>query len=109
MDKRERIFKGVKEMISKDSIVVAIKDQVSCDLAGEAAILNLKTSVYFGLNAVGASIWDLIQQPKTVTEIKDAILEEYDVEPGRCEADLLKLLQELSDHNLIEVKDGAAT
>ncbi len=96
-------------MISQRSTVVATKDQVSADLSGEAAILNLKTSTYFGLNTVGASIWKLIQEPKKVSEIKDAIIEEYDVEPDRCEHDILELLQELSEHGLIEIIDEKNT
>lgn len=90
-------------MISERSTVVATKDQVSADLSGEAAILNLKTSTYFGLNTVGASIWKLLQEPKKVTEIRDAIVEEYDVEPARCERDILELLQELSRNGLIDI------
>jgi len=97
------------EMISERSTVVVMKDQVSCDLSGEAAILNLKTSVYFGLNTVGASIWKLVQEPKTVKEIRDAILEEFDVEPDLCEHDVLELLQELSTHGLIEIVDEKNT
>ena len=93
------------EMISQRSTVVVTKDQVSADLSGEAAILNLKTSTYFGLNTVGASIWKLIQEPKKVSEIRDAIIEEYDVEPDRCEHDILELLQELSKNGLIEIID----
>ena len=85
------------------------KDQVSCDLSGEAAILNLKSSVYFGLNTVGASIWKLIQEPKAVKEIRNAILEEYNVEPDRCEHDILELLQELSTQGLIEIVDEKNT
>ena len=92
-------------MISERSTVVVTKDQVSADLSGEAAILNLKTSTYFGLNTVGASIWKLIQEPKTVSQIGDAITQEYDVEPDRCEHDILELLQDLSKNGLIEIID----
>ena len=96
-------------MVSGRSTVVVTKDQVSADLSGEAAILNLKTSTYFGLNTVGASIWKLIQEPKTVSQIRDAIIEEYDVEPNRCEHDILELLQELSEYGLIEIIDEKNT
>ncbi len=95
--------------ISDRSTVVVMKDQVSCDLSGEAAILNLKSGVYFGLNTVGASIWKLIQEPRTVKEIHEAILEEYDVEPNRCEHDVLELLQELSTQGLIEIVHEKST
>jgi hypothetical protein len=90
-------------MIALHSTVVAAKDQVSTDLGGEMAILNLKSGVYYGLDAVGARIWDLIQGPRTVHEIRDVIVEEYDVELERCERDLFALLDQLARENLIEV------
>lgn len=87
------------------SIVVTAKDQVSADLAGETAILNLESGVYYSLNEVGAYIWSLIQEPRTVNEIQDAILEEYEVEPDRCERDILTLLEQLAGAGLIEIRD----
>ena len=95
----------MKEEIAGHSTVVVTKDQVSADLSGEAAILNLKSGVYYGLNPVGARIWSLIQEPKTVTEIKDTLLLEFDTEPEQCEADLFALLNELLSHGLIEVRN----
>ena len=92
-------------MISKDSIVVAAKEQVSSDLAGEVVMLNLKNGTYYGLDEVGARVWSLIQEPRSVEAIRDAILEEYEVEPERCERDLLALLGDLAAANLIEVSD----
>ncbi|MGH9680409.1 MAG: PqqD family peptide modification chaperone [Candidatus Acidiferrales bacterium] len=94
--------------ISGQSIVVASKDQVSCDLAGEAAILNIKNGVYYGLDPVGARIWNLMQEPRAVAEIQSTITGEYDVEPERCVRDLYGLLEKLLAEGLIEVKDGSA-
>jgi hypothetical protein len=93
--------------ISEQSVVVAAKDQVSCDLAGEAAILNIKNGVYYGLDPVGARIWNLMQEPRAVAEIQNAITNEYDVEPERCRRDLVGLLEKLFAEGLIEVKDGS--
>jgi len=95
-------------MVSGRSTVVVAKEQVSCDLAGEAAILNLKNGVYYGLDPVGARIWNLLQEPRIVNEIGEALLKEYDVESDRCESDLLALLQKLAAEGLIEVKDETA-
>jgi hypothetical protein len=81
----------------------AVKDHVTCDLAGEAVILQLNDGVYYGLNPVGASIWKLIQTPKTVQQIRDAVVEEYEVTPERCEADLELLLREFQEHKLVTV------
>jgi hypothetical protein len=92
-------------VVSGGSTVVAAKDQVSSDLGGEVAILDLKAGVYYGLDAVGARIWSLIQEPRTVNEIRDILLEEYEVEPEHCERDLLALLRRLADEGLVEVRN----
>ncbi|NJM65476.1 MAG: lasso peptide biosynthesis PqqD family chaperone [Acaryochloris sp. RU_4_1] len=95
--------------ISKQTTVVATPEQVSSDLAGESVILNLKTGMYFGLNEVGTSIWNLLQEPRSVHDICDAILQEYEVAAEQCEQDVLSLLQELAESELIEIKDEAST
>jgi hypothetical protein len=95
-------------MVEVYSIVVAAKEQVSSDLAGEAVILDFKSGVYYGLNEVGARIWNLIQQPKTVSEIRDAIVAEYEIEPEVCDRDLKALLQQLEASGLIEVSNETA-
>ncbi len=94
--------------LSRRSIVVAAKDQVSCDLAGEAAILNIKNGVYYGLDPVGARIWQLIQQPRSVDEVRETLVGEYEVEPERCAQDLVALLEQLLAEGLIEVREGAS-
>ena len=48
--------------ISINSTVMVADDVVSCDLDGEAAILNIKDGVYYGLDPVGAKIWNLINK-----------------------------------------------
>jgi Coenzyme PQQ synthesis protein D (PqqD) len=94
--------------ISANSIVVVTTEQISCELDGEAAILNLKDGVYYGLDEVGASVWSLMQQPRKVSEIRDALLQQYEVDAPRCEQDLFALLSELLNRGLIEVGDGPA-
>jgi hypothetical protein len=93
-------------VISLGAMIVATEDQVSSDLGDEVAILDLKAGMYYGLDSVGARVWDLIQQPRIAGEILDILTKEYDVDPERCEHDLIALLQRLEDKGLIEVSDG---
>jgi hypothetical protein len=92
--------------ISLQSVAVASSDQISSDLMGEAVILDLKHGVYHGLDAVGARIWTLLQDRRPLHEIRDAILQEYDVEPDRCERDLIELVRQLAEKGLVEISDG---
>jgi len=91
--------------IKLTSLVSASAGQLSCDLGGEAAILNLKTGTCYGLNPVGARIWSLLTAPTRVAALRDAIVQEYDVEPACCEADLFDLLQKLASEDLIQVDE----
>jgi hypothetical protein len=50
----------------------------------------------------------MIKQPRSVSELRDAILREFEVEPEKCESELLDLLRELRECGLIEVRDIAA-
>ena len=86
-----------------ESRVVVSKDQVSCDLEGEAAILNLKNSVYYGLDPVGARVWQLIQEPTSLAQIRDVLRAEYDVEASQLEADIGDLVEQLAEQGLIEI------
>lgn len=94
--------------LSVHSVVSASPEQVSCPLDDESAILNLKNSVYYGMNAVGTRVWNLLQKPRSVGDLRDALLEEYDVEAERCEQDLLDLLEKMRVEGLIEVRASAA-
>ena len=92
------------ESLRTSSIVVVAKEQVSCPLGEEAAVLNLKNSVYYGLDSVGARVWTLLQQPRSVGELRDTLLSEFEVEARQCEQDLLALLESMRSEGLIEVR-----
>src|SRR3989442_15948699 len=81
--------------ITTSSLVVATRDQVSSDLAGEAIVLSLRTGMYYGLAQVGVRVWELVREPILVADLRDVIVREYDVEPERCERDVLDFLSDL--------------
>jgi hypothetical protein len=91
--------------LSLDSVVVASKDQVSSRLEEEVAIVHVKDGVYYGLDPIGARIWELIGRPRSVRSVRDTLLAEYQVEAERCESDLLVLLEALREAGLLDVSD----
>jgi hypothetical protein len=96
----------VESSLLPQSVVVQSAAQVSCPLRDEAAILNTATGSYYGLQPVGARIWDMIVRPRTFGELHEALLAEYEVPPGECEEDLRRFIAELSAAGLVEVRDG---
>lgn len=94
-------MKTIGAVIDTTTTVVTSEDQVSCDLDGEAAILNLTNSIYYGLDIVGARIWTLLKDPMTVGAIRDCLVREFEVDPAACERDLIDFLGRLAAEGLI--------
>jgi hypothetical protein len=105
LPENEPIMTQPDKGVSGESIVTVTQVQISCEVNGEAVILHFDSGNYFGLNDVGTLVWRMIDQPRSVRELRDAILREYEVEPEQCERDLLDLLGELRECGLIEVRD----
>jgi hypothetical protein len=101
----DSVVESAPAQITLDSTVCAASHHFSCDLEGEAAILNLKTGVYHGLNPVGAAIWRMLEKPVPVRELLAAMLAQFEVERDACQIDLMRLLDELNTRGLISVAD----
>lgn len=99
----------LEQKISDSSIVVAVAEQISSDIGDEVVILNFNSGVYQSLNEVGGRIWNLIQKPKTVKDIKEIILQEYNVEAEICDRDLIELLLKLQAAQLIDISHETTT
>ncbi|ADZ09099.1 hypothetical protein Metbo_0849 [Methanobacterium lacus] len=84
------------------SLVVA-DDVVSCNLDDEVAILNTQSGIYYGLDPIGAKIWNSLQKPCSISDLIELILEEYDVEEERFKTDLLDLVNDLKEKGLVKV------
>ena len=93
-----------KQAISLDAIAVTSGELVSASLDGEVVILGFQSGSYYSLDQVGAFIWDLLQKPHKVSELRDAVLNEYEIDRERCEQDLFRLLEELADKGLVQIK-----
>lgn len=90
---------------SEHDRVSASKDAVACEFGNGLALLDMRSNIYYSLNSVGAYIWELIQEPKPIAEIRSAVLERYNVAPERCRADVDGLLKGLADAGLARLHD----
>ena len=66
-----------------------------------------KAGLYFSLNNVSALV-TAHPAPRSVKDLRDAILATFDVEREVCERDLEALLRDLASRNLVEIRDAAA-
>lgn len=80
----------------------AVPTHVMARMVGqETVILDLESGTYFGLDPVGARIWQLIGTGQSLSGICDIIVEEYEVSRDTLEHDVWALAQELVTRKLI--------
>ena len=81
---------------------VTIPSQVMTRQVGdETVLLHLGTGTYYGLDSVGQSIWLLMGAGKTLADICDLLLQEYDVTREALTRDVLELADKLLAQGLI--------
>jgi len=74
-------------------------------VGGEMVILNLDSEQYYGLDAVGASMWTSLTTTSSIQEAYEALKAEYDVEADLLRHDLEALITDLARGGLLEVDD----
>ena len=88
------------KLTDKPTIPAQVMSRVVGD---ETVILDLGSGTYFGLDPVGARIWQLMGEGKTLVEICDAMLDEYDVTREALERDVIELADKLLEQKLISI------
>ncbi|MEW6027514.1 MAG: PqqD family protein [Planctomycetota bacterium] len=75
-------------------------------IEGDTIIVNPKDRLMHQLNDVGSRVWELIARKQAVTDLVNAITNEYDIEPPEAGADIIQLLEKMSELKLIKVSNG---
>ena len=68
----------------------------------EAVMLSISAGRYYGLNAVAARIWELLETPKTTAELCTRLCAEFEVEAPACEHDVLKFVDQLVANRIVD-------
>lgn len=99
---------GTDAALTSETVLAATDDQLSSDLADERVILQTDRGTYYGVNAVGARVWELLQESTRFGELCETIAAEFEVDVDDCEADLRPFLEDLRDADLVEVRERTA-
>lgn len=76
------------------------KELIKREIAGECFLIPVGRTVYdanglYAMTEVGAFLWDLLPQARDEQELLEAVLEHYEVDRQRAEADIAAFLEKL--------------
>ena len=72
---------------------------------GGVVLLDLQSELYFGLNEVGATVWDGIAAGEDLTQLIARVQAAFDVDDGQAEEDIGDLIDELLKRDLVSAVD----
>jgi len=79
-----------------------INDQAIANSVGdEMVVLHLANGTYFGLDPVGALLWDALTRGELPSAACDMILDRFEIDRETVEEDLRQFLGELAQGDLI--------
>jgi hypothetical protein len=92
----------------QDGFELNNQDAVAKVLSGEVILLNLTSGMYFSMDGVGTTIWQLLERGHSPEQVAGAVSEQHDVTRERVTADVLRITEELVDAGLIVPTDRPA-
>ena len=91
-------------MIKTESYIKRNKEVFASEIDEEVVMMNVDTGKYYGMDAIGSRIWELIDEKIQVKKLISTLMEEYDVSEEECRNDVLEFLNELYDQQLVQIE-----
>lgn len=92
-------------MYSEESIVKLIRKLDVTDLSGEKVMIDFDSGKYFLLKGVANDIWEYIDKPITIKDIKTNIMGEYEIDAESCQEAIDDFLKQLVTYKLIQISE----
>ena len=82
--------------------VIPSPDVMMQELGDELVLLDMRSEHYFGLNEVGARVWQQMSEGCDLDTMVRTLTEEFDVDEATLRADVERLIADLADAGLVE-------
>ena len=74
---------------------------MEADIGDELVALDAEAGVCFGFNQVATKVWKALAQPRSFDQLREALLDEYDVGEEQCASELRELLEDMAAKKLV--------
>ena len=98
---------------TEQQVFVRSQSVVSRLVAGETLIVPIRGRVgdlasIYSFNGTGSMIWQMLESPRTISDLIEAVAQQFDVERARAEQDVKRFVREMIAVCLVEVSTFVA-
>ena len=77
---------------------------LAVDMDGETVMMDIESGNYFGINAVGSYIWEVLESEHTLEEIVVSLKTQFDIsESDTVQEDIISFLGNMVEQKLVLV------
>lgn len=80
------------------------ENMLATELDQETVLMSIDAGAYYGLEGTARSIWESLETPLTYAALVARLVEEYQVAPEICSAELELFLAEMEREGLLRVE-----
>jgi Coenzyme PQQ synthesis protein D (PqqD) len=84
-----------EKLVNLQSVVSRNPEIIHSAMDGEVVMMSVDQGLFFGIDTIGAHIWNLLETPAKVEELIEKLMATYDVERSVCENDTLLFLNDM--------------
>lgn len=77
------------------------KEIMQSKIGEDVVMLDIDTGFYFGLDAVGSTIWSHLSHPISFEELISCLMSKYDIDRETCETETILFLNQLLEKKII--------
>jgi len=85
---------------------VRTSDVISTDVAGDLVLLHTQNWNYFEFDKIAASIWKLLDAPRSLPALVEALVAEFEVDEAVCLSDTKAFLDDMIAQGLVTIVEG---
>lgn len=78
---------------------------IEAEVDGELVALHVENGTCYGFNRTATRIWKLIERPRTIAQLRDVLMDEFEIDAARCTRQVTDLLVDLERDGLVELHD----
>jgi hypothetical protein len=99
--------------IATQQTFIRSRSVVARVVAGETLIVPIRAKVgdlasIYSFNSTGSLIWQLLESPKTLSQLADAVAREYEIEATEAERDVTEFVGDMQAVGLVDVPASVA-
>jgi hypothetical protein len=76
-------------------------DIIEAEVGGEIVVLHTQNWQYFEFDRTGATIWNLLREPRNLGSLVDDLVAQFEVDRSRCTEETRAFLDDMVEQGLV--------